>query len=372
MFKQSLALGILVFSATAHADHIDELTRAWMAKYKVPGLTLAVIKDGKITKQRGYGFSMLEHQVKAKTETAYELASVSKQFCATSIMMLVDQGKMSLEDPVSQYLPGTPTKWATMRVRHLLNHTSGIAEFPMDPFKASALTFLRYTNPTQLKDTEKVPLQFLPGQKFQYSNGGYAMAGMIVEKVSGEKYAHFLQAHIFTPLGMDHTRIIDPSAVIPNRAEGYTLRDGHWASWRMAITMSALDMTSFGGIISTVGDLAKWDGALGTDKLLKPASWQAVWTEAKLSDGTSLPYGLGWSLTKIDGRRIQEHSGFTGTFIGRSPDDHVTVIVLSNLGGGNPPPYGHDQSWPVSEFGELILKDSLPSRAEKLKPTPSK
>jgi len=311
-------------------------------------------------KQRGYGFAMLEHRVPATRDTAYELASVSKQFCSTAIMILVDDGKLRLDDKVSQYLPGTPETWSTMTVRNLLNHTSGISEFAMDPARASALSFYRYTNAQQLKDTERSGLLFKPGDRFQYSNSGYAMAGLIVEKASGQPYNAFIRSRILTPLGMTKTTFTDPTAIIPNRAEGYTLRNGQWAVWRMAVTMGALDMVSFGGIISTVGDLAKWDDALGTSRLLKAESWKEVWTPSTLNSGEHINYGLGWVVDTMNGKPFQSHSGHTGTYMGRSPQDHVAVIVLSNLGLGNPPPFGHDRSWPVTEFGELLLKQSVP------------
>jgi CubicO group peptidase (beta-lactamase class C family) len=355
---KTLALVLLIASAAvAPADRIDDYVKAQLKETKVPGMAVAVIKDGRVVKAKGYGLAMVEHDVPATPETLFELASLSKQFTAVATMMLVEEGKVGLDDPVSKYFEGTPESWSPMKVRHLLNHTSGLVEFHMDPLKLSATSLLRYGNTAQVRDMAKQGLLFAPGTKWAYSNAGYTLLGLIVEKASGQPFYRFVEERILRPTGMSRTRFVDPFDVIKGRAETYTLRSGNLAVWRMASTLGALDQNAFGGMLSSVNDLARWEAAVSAGKLLKPETWQMVLTPEKLPDGKPVgirndQFGYGWWLTPWKGRTLIGHTGHTGTAIIRNPADKVTVILLGNLGSGNPPPFGSDRGfnpWRVAE-----------------------
>lgn len=347
-------LASLAIASQAFADRIDNLVTKTLREQKVPGMTIAILRDGKPVKQKGYGLAEVENAVPARLDTVYELASVSKQFTAVAALMLVDEGKLSLDEPVAKFVPGASSQWEPIRLRHLLTHTSGLPEFHFRPDRVSALSFMRYTNDMQLEDIRRARLLFAPGTKFQYSNAGIELVGLIVEKVSGQPFNTFVRDRILTPAGMTDTRFKDASEVIPHRAGGYTLREGVVKRWTLTQTLQSLDVDAFGGLLSTVGDLTKWENALAAGRFLKPETWKTAWTPYAFPDGKLSNYGMGWSVENTKhGRRIW-HTGHTGTFLMRLPDKKLTIIVLSNLGSGNPPPYGKDNSWRLYEFANAI------------------
>jgi CubicO group peptidase (beta-lactamase class C family) len=335
-------LAALVFLTAAPfvaADAVDDFVRNEMKEQKVPGLTLAVVHKGEVVKAEGYGLANVEHQVPAKRETVYQSGSVGKQFTATAMMLLVEDGKVKLDDPVSEYLPGTPESWKGVTVRHLLTHTGGIKEY------TSVLNLrVDYTEDELLQKAFEFPVEFPPGEKWKYSNTGYAVLGILVSKVAGKFYGDVLQERVFAPLGMKTARIISEADIIPNRAAGYhfvkgELKNQDWVAPR-------LNTTGDGSLYLTVDDMIKWDAGLYTEKVLKRSSLEQMWTPAKTNDGKATEYGFGWSLGAVNGHKRIAHGGawqgFTA-FIDRYVDDKLTVIVLTNLapgrpgqGGGNP------------------------------------
>lgn len=354
MRRAFFSLVILAMAGSAIADRIDDLVAKTLREQKVPGMTVAILRDGKPVKQKGYGLAEIENSVPAQLNTVYELASVSKQFTVVATLMLVDEGKLSLDEPVAKFVPGASPQWEPIRLRHLLTHTSGLPEFHFRPDRVNALSFMRYTNDMQLEDIRRSRLLFAPGTKFQYSNAGMELLGLIVEKVSGQPFNAFVRERILLPAGMTETRFKDASEVIPHRAGGYTLRDGVVKRWTLTQTLQSLDVDAFGGLLSTVGDLTKWETAVAAGKYLKPETWKIAWTPFAFPDGKVSAYGMGWSVENSKhGRRIW-HTGHTGTFLMRLPDKKLTIIVLSNLGSGNPPPYGRDSSWRLYEFANAI------------------
>jgi CubicO group peptidase (beta-lactamase class C family) len=358
---KTLLLSVLALtSVLGRADSIDDLVRQTMASANVPGASVAVIKNGRIVKIKGYGLAEIENSVAASPETVYELASLSKQFAATALMMLAEEGKVSVEDPVSKYLPNTPTSWATMKVANLLNHTSGIQELVLDPKKMSSLAFFHYKREQQLQDIEASSLLFAPGEKMSYSNSGYELVALIVEAASGEKFQDFVTNRILKPLKMTSTDFVDMFSVIPHRSNGYTVRSGHLAVWKMSQTLGSLDLNAFGGMESSVLDLAKWEIALEEGKLLKPETWKSVWTPRRLNNGSPVadydgPYGFGWHVNDLPIGHVLEHTGHTGTAMLRLPDQKLAVIVLSNLGAGNPKPFANDHGYDVKSLGRAVL-----------------
>ncbi|HEY7119789.1 MAG TPA: serine hydrolase domain-containing protein [Tepidisphaeraceae bacterium] len=331
-----LVIAMLVVQARpAGADAVDDYINAEIARRHIPGLSLAVVRDGKVAKLGGYGLANVELNVTVTPDTVFQIQSVTKTFTSTAILMLVEQGKIALDDPVGKYLEGTPDSWKPIKIRHLLSHTSGIKDFINEP---TASLRLDVTEEEVLKATAPRPLNFTPGDRYSYSNTNYHLLAMIIRKLTGLSYGDYLAERIFRPLGMSSTRIVSLSALIPNRAAGYqwaggTLRNGQY------VAESILGYGG-GGIVSTASDMAKWAIALDGEKLLKRATFEQAWTAMKLNDGKASSYGLGWGVGSVNGHKYVSHSGahmtgFTSSFT-RYGDDHLTVIVLTNAGHANP------------------------------------
>jgi CubicO group peptidase (beta-lactamase class C family) len=302
-----------------------------MAKQHIPGLALLVSRGGQPVREQGYGLANVELQVPVKPETIFQSGSVGKQFAATAVMMLVEEGKMGLEDPLTKYFPDAPATWKQVTVRELLSHTAGFTDYPKDFDMRKD-----YTEAELLKIVEGIPLAYPPGTSWDYSNLGYLTLGIVIHKVTGEFYGDFLQERIFRPLGMSTTRIISEADIVPNRSSGYRLVKGElknqeWVS-------PTLNTTADGSLYFSIVDLAKWDAALYTEKLLKRSSLEQMWTVAKLSNGQpdSGHYGFGWSIETKHGHHVVEHQGAWQGFkttISRYVDDKLTVVVLANLDG---------------------------------------
>jgi CubicO group peptidase (beta-lactamase class C family) len=336
--RVDLVLFFVLFARAAFAadpaDAVDDYIRAEMARQHIPGLALLVSRDGQVVRAQGYGLSNVELQVPAKPETIFQSGSVGKQFTATAVMMLVEEGKIALEDPLTRFFPAAPAPWKQVTIRQLLSHTAGFTDYPKDFDMRKD-----YTEAELLKIVEAIPLAYPPGTSWSYSNLGFLTLGIVIHKVTGEFYGDFLQERIFRPLGMNTTRIISEEDIIPNRAAGYRLVKGElknqeWVSPK-------LNTTADGSLYFSVLDLAKWDAALYTENLLKRSSLEQMWTVAKLSNGqpNSGHYGFGWFSQAKDGRRVIGHEGqWQGfeTYILRHLDDKLTVVVLTNLGGAQP------------------------------------
>ncbi len=320
----------LLFALNAVADPVDEMVATEMAKLQIPGLALKVAQHGKEIKTAAYGFANLEWNVPATTNTVFEIGSVTKQFTAACIMLLVEQGKISLDDPINLYLKNTPASWSGITIRHLLTHTSGIKNYTaLDGFELSR----RLTQAQFIAQIGAVPTVFPPGEKFSYSNSGYNLLGYIVENVSGKKYWEFLSEKILGPLQMNATTNREPSRILKLRAAGYDLDKTNGLVNR---DVDYTDLFSAGEIVSTVGDLMKWDAALDSEKILKNSSKEQMWTSAKLNNGKATGYGFGWFLETLNGHKLIGHPGSTSGFAAanlRFPDDGLTVVVLCNSGG---------------------------------------
>ena len=317
---------------------VDEYVQGEIRTQQIPGLSVAVMDSGRIVLAKGYGLANVEHQVPVKPETIFQSGSMGKQFTATAVMMLVEDGKITLEDRINKYFTNAPGTWTNVTVRHLLTHTAGFTDYPKD------FDMRRdYTEDELLKCIAAIPLAFPPGEKWSYSNLGYQTLGILIHKVTGEFYGDFLQERIFGPLGMDTARIICEADIIPNRAAGYRLVEGklknqEWVS-------PTVNTTADGSLYLSVLDIAKWDAALYTDKVLKKSSLVEMWTPVRLSNGKTQGYGFGWSLGEIRGHRIIEHGGaWQGfqSYIARYPDEKLTVVVFANQARSNPWKIAHD------------------------------
>ena len=312
----------------ARADAIDDYVQAQLQKQHVPGLALGVVQNGKFVKEKGYGLADIERNVPVTTDTVFEIGSITKQFTATAIMMLVDQGKIGLDDKISRYREGLPEAWRTVTIRQLLSHTSGIPDYEAIMGYGSYRNIMTADQVIALAASK--PLDFTPGTQWHYSNTGYFLLTLALEKITGEPYIQFVREHILTPLGMTHTRSSEPRDIIPLRAAGYAYEDGHLEN------RDPIQPTATGGaamLVSTLGDMAKWGAELLAPTLLHEKDYALLWGNTPLADGTPSGYGFGWFVSPKHGHRALEHSGGTAGFTCDMlclPDDHLLVIVLTN------------------------------------------
>lgn len=328
---------------------------AQRASQRIPGVALAVCRNGQLIKASGYGLANVELDAKVTPETIFQTGSVGKQFTAMAVMMLVEEGKIGLDDKISNYIPESPEKWSKVTVRNLLTHTSGIADYGAEEntMAKGAINFRKdYTEEELVKAFSAMPMDFAPGDKWKYSNTGYVLLGVIIHRATGMFYGDFLQERIFKPLGMSSTRIISEADIVPHRSSGYRLVKGElknqeWVS-------PTLNTTADGALYTSVLDLAKWDAALYQRKFIRPASYEAMWNPVKLNDGTTYPYGFGWGVKTQAGYRIVEHDGAWQGFtmsIARFLDQGLTVIVMTNLDENNSTP-----AKIVAEVAKIYLK----------------
>jgi CubicO group peptidase (beta-lactamase class C family) len=322
-------------------SRIDHFVNRERSRQHIPGVSLAIVRRGELVKATGYGFADLESGVRAKPETVYPIASVTKQFTAMGAMLLYQAGYLGLDDGVSDYLERTPKPWRDVTVRHILTMTSGIIDVENDlPSLQDTITMLakEYSDHDLLSLAAVRPRKFKAGERYAYSNTGYHMLGMIIRAQTGLKWGDFLKERIFDPLGMADTRANDLAEIVPKRARGYWLgAAGYHNGPYVSQSMSAY---AAGGLRSTVLDLAKWDASLYTDKAVKPSTVDLMWTPVKLNDGSTYPYGFGWAIGEHNGCRYVRHngsreSGFEASMC-RFRDVDLAVIALTNRFQCNP------------------------------------
>jgi CubicO group peptidase (beta-lactamase class C family) len=306
--------------------NIDSVVDQQMRANKIPGVSLAVLREGQIILLKSYGLANVEHQVPVKPETVFQSGSIGKQFTAAAVMLLVQENKLSLDDKISKHFPNTPETWKDITVWNLLTHTSGLGDYPPE------IDLRRdYTEDELLASFKKAPLDFEPGSSWNYSNTGYVILGILIRKITGKFYGDFIKERILEPLQMTTARVISEADVVPNRAAGYRLVKGELKNqdWVSPSTNSTAD----GSLYFSILDLVKWDAALYTEKLLTRDSRNKIWTAARLRDGTTKDYGFGWHLGEFHGRQLAFHGGaWQGfkTFIIRFLDTKLTIIFLAN------------------------------------------
>ena len=337
--KQRLALSaaLLLLGACAPPQPmtdagLDSLFAAY-AEPGAPGAAVLIIRDTSV-RIRTWGLADVEGNVPVSATSDFRLASLTKQFTATAILTLAKDGELSLEDPITDRLVGMRDFAAPIRIKHLLNHTSGIWDY--EDFVPDSMPPVHDADvPGLVARAES--LYFAPGSKYAYSNSGYALLALTVEKASGKPFATYLHDRIFAPLGMTGTVAhVEGVDTVPDRAYGSSQQDGKWVRTDQSNTSAVL---GDGGVYTNVTDLSKWIRALMTDPLPGADLQQRAWTPATLTDGTAGPYGMGWFVDTDRGlRRLSHHGetrGFTNAFL-MYPDREVAVIVLTNRIGGGP------------------------------------
>lgn len=330
---------LLTVSVTAAAQdrslQVDNYVKTEIAKLHIPGAAVAVLRNGKVELMKGYGLANIERNIPVTPNTMFQIASTTKPFTAMGLMMLAEDGKLSVDERAIKYLPWLPTVYSDVTVRQLLTHTSGVNRdvrtanvdnFTLDEFKR------RFTS---------APAAFKPGERWEYSNNGYILLGLIIEAVSGKSYGDFLTQRIFQPLGMKDTRYNEPPGAEKNRAVGYDWQDNTYKP-----SPYFHGGYSGGALISSLADLVKWEQALNAQKLLKPSSYEQLWTPVKIANGQPRSfefrgeqsgYGFGWFLTSYKGHKLLTHGGTLSGFssqVHRFADDKLTIMVITNSKSG--------------------------------------
>lgn len=332
----ALVFASILLAGAVHATDAVQQADHLMQKYQgdVPGAALLVLKDGKPLLRKGYGLADLEAHTPVTPTTDFRLASVSKQFTAAAILLLAQDHKLTLDDSIRHWLPTLPASTDKVTLRQLLSHTGGLIDYEdLMPANQSA----QLNDQDVLRMLSATPRNyFAPGTAYRYSNSGYVLLGLVVEKASGKTLQDFLAQRIFQPLHMDHTLLyVHDDKSVPNRAYGYSWTKGRWLRTDQDLTSAT---RGDGGIYSNIDDLARWDAALYDDRLLSDASRKAAFSpHAKVTgEPYQASYGYGWRITGDTLWHSGESIGFRNVIV-RWPKQHLTVILLSNR--NDPEPY---------------------------------
>ena len=329
MFGAANAGAQLVQPTAADLAELDRRVRAHLTENNIPGGLVALASRGQIIHLKTYGMANAELSVPVTDSTVFEIGSISKQFVSAAVMLLAQEDKIGLDDPIHRYLANLPSEWLGVTVRHLLTHTSGIPDY--EEIRSYDVYRFRITPEEVLQIAHSRPVDFAPGMGWYYSNTGYFLLSMIVERIEGRPLGQVLESRIFGPLAMTQTRMADPEAIIRHRAAGYWVnKAGDLINRNPTETSSTLGA---GGILSSAHDLAKWDESLYGDQLLSAESKATMWTPARLPNGESTGYAFGWSVRPYQGLTSQSHGGQVAGFVAnfsRLPDQEVAVIVFLN------------------------------------------
>ncbi len=349
---------MLVAAAPTRGQDIDDFVKGWLEKQHVPGAAIAVVKDGAVTKVEGYGLADVENRIPVRPDTVFKIGSLSKQFIATGIMLLVQDGRIAVDDKLGKYLEGTPKTWEAITLRHLLTHTSGLVR------EAPGFDFARRQPDIDvIKTAYPVALSFAPGEKYEYSNLGYFVLAEVIHQASGKPWEHFLNERVFAPIGMTATRVTSLTEIVPNRASGYA-----WSAGQLQNEADWPAVRPSGAFLSSAQDLAKWEVALSGDRILKEPAKREMWTPVRLNDGRTFPYGFGWQLDDwpADARAptgvpMIRHGGSMNGFragYSRWPSHRLAVIVLTNL--SNAPYEGLTANIAIRHAPQLATPPRLP------------
>jgi CubicO group peptidase (beta-lactamase class C family) len=340
VLQAAFVLQISAASVTPDASRAEPIVQAAMRGPGAVGVSVAVMRGEETTYSKAYGLADLELAVRADEDTLFRIGSVTKQFTAAAVLWLADRGKLSADDPVTDYLPDYPTHGHEITLRHLLTHTSGVPDYTeLGPAWERVQAHV-------LSDAELValwrdlPLHFAPGEHWRYSNSGYYLLGMVIEVVSGKRYADVLREAFLEPLQLIRTRCDSDAEVIPNRAQGYAFAGGtHWNDRFLSMSQPG----AAGVLISTAGDLVRWQRALVTGQVLSPESYLEMTTPFLLNDGRETAYGMGVQLDAVAGEPCVWHGGgihgFNSVLL-HFPRVDLSIAVISNSEGLRAGPLG--------------------------------
>lgn len=309
-----------------------------------PGAAVLIVQNGQPVLMNGYGLADLEKKTPITADTQFDLASVSKQFTAMAAMILAERGKLNYDDPVRKWIPELPEfdSPRPIKLRDLLGHTSGLPDY-LNLLKGGDDEFCKLTNLDVAPLFAGKKLKQPPGTKFDYSNTNYALLPVVVERASGRTFSSFLHDHVFQPLGMNNTCVMDKFPYeLENRATGYARK---MMVGKLEVSKRDGPICGDGNVFSTVRDFAKWDAGLAENRLVRSETQKLAWTTGKLDNGKETGYGFGWVVAEKDGKKFVVHAGGwagTRTMIGRWIDDKLTIVVLCNDEGANPNKVAND------------------------------
>lgn len=310
-------------------DEIDALLRAYDGA--VPGAAVLVVLDGEPIVCRGYGLADLEAGARVTPATNFRLASVTKQFTAAAILLLAEDGRLGLDEPARSWLPALPPAACAVTIRQLLTHTSGLVDYE-DVIPASMTTQLHDDDVLALLETRDGTC-IAPGSRYRYSNGGYALLALVIERASGLSFADFLRQRVFLPLGMaDTVAHREGISTVGHRAYGYSDVNGTWERRDQSPTSAVL---GDGGIYSSIDDLARWDAALYDDRLLHADSRRLAFAPSTPTDDPAVEYGFGWRITGTSLWHSGETMGFRNVIV-RFPGRGLAIVILTNRNEGEP------------------------------------
>lgn len=337
-------LSIVSFSqkknSSAKPDKWDSYIENWMQKDSVPGIFLMIAKDGKVLKEKGYGYANLEFKSVPQSNTVFETGYITNMFTALGIAMLWEQGKLHPDSSITKYIDSLPSFWSHITVRHLLYHSHGLYPEHFDYTMLHSPANVRYTVREQLYYLISQRQYSFAGKATYFSNSAFFLLGIIIQKLSGTTYNDFIQKNIFNKTGMNNSSFIDAEARIADRAQGYTLRKGKWIRWMLEQNLQSLDCNSFAGILSTPADMLLFDKALSNNSLVKKETYQQMQAPFTLVDGSIASAarsarGMGCLVRDINGYQCVYHTGTTGTAFFRFPKEGLSLIIFTNLGDGN-------------------------------------
>lgn len=307
---------------------IDTAVQNFMRTAKVPGVAVAVLKNGVLLYENVYGVSNLELNTPVKRNTVFELASVTKQMTAALITTLAAEGKLSLDDKLVKYIDNPPAAWQDITIRQLLSHMAGLQmDFEQ---KTNDSYLLNYSKAFMLEGAKALPLLSKPGTKWKYSDQGYFLAGVALEKATGQNFDTLMINRFFKPMGMVNTRFLNQDDIIPNRAQGYLVKNGQYyhdrRSWQF-------ELTPHFGVMSTIDDMIAYEKSLVKGNIITPDVLKQTTTPSRVfytKPNEQYAYGMGWELHNFGEQHIAEHSGYTGTAYTRNLTTGLTIILLTN------------------------------------------
>lgn len=316
-------------SQLPHIEPVDTRVDTLMEEGHFPGVAITVMRAGKPVHVSTHGMANLAHEVPVTTQTVFEIASLTKQMTALAIMTLVEEERLSLDDRLVKWIDNAPPAWDKITVDQLLSHTAGLSHH----FErtVNGVHLLENSRDDMLASAKSAPMVAKPGSDWNYSDQGYFLLGVIIEEVTGQSYAEFMEATFFRPLGMDQTHLLDQRKIVPHLAQGYAWNDGKLQRnrrvWQFALT-------SHFGVMSSLDDLIRWEAELSNPKLINRKALEATWEIQRSFDTgrqcDTWGYARGWQVLVVNGRRILTHGGYSGTAYIRDVDTGLSVIVLTN------------------------------------------
>lgn len=313
-------------------DAVNNYIQNEMRELRIPGLQLAVVKDGRIVMLKSYGLAELPHAIPVATTSVFSINSATKSFTGVAIMQLVESGKLDLDAPLSRYLNDLPAAWQTVTITQLLNHTSGLPDIVRQQTWQVGSASNWDAAWRQLQTT---PMDFTPGERFRYNQTNYLLLGQIIDKLSGQPFTHFIRQHQFDVANMRHTSYGDLQDVIPNKAPSYRL-DGDDKTFKLMVDDFPRFLRAGAGINASAEDLARWIISLQQGKLVSPAGLKQLWQPGRFNDGRSSPWALGWPIIRDKEYRTVAGIGGARSAFYIYPDNDLAVVILTNLAGASP------------------------------------